>query len=84
MVLGIKDASKESQDLIALYLIDKEGAMEDVIAGRFAAAIDKVQNRWASLPDVPGGEKSAGYGQNPKKLADLLAWYQSKGGNNIA
>lgn len=78
--LGLKDFSPESQDKIAIELIRAEKALDDVLAGRFATAIDKVQNIWASLPDVPGGEKAAGYNQNPKKLTDLQKTYTLNGG----
>lgn len=78
--LGLSDFSPANQDLAAIELIRQEGALEDVKAGRFAVAIDKVQNIWASLPDVPGGEASAGYGQPQKKLAELTTIYTQNGG----
>lgn len=51
--LGITDFSPASQDRIALAIIQKGGALEDVRAGRFDAAIQKLGGRWASLPSSP-------------------------------
>ena len=48
-------------------------AIEDVEAGRFAAAVDKCKSRWASLP-------GAGYQQHEHKLADLQQAYTKAGG----
>ena len=78
--LGLTDFSPASQDKVAIELIRGEKALDDVIAGRFDTAIDKCQNIWASLPDVKGGEKNAGYNQNPKSLAELQKIYTKNGG----
>ena len=51
--LGINDFSPESQDRLALAIIESEGALEDVQAGNFDAAIQKLGGRWASLPSSP-------------------------------
>ena len=45
--LGINDFSPESQDRLALAIIESEGALEDVQAGNFDAAIQKLGGRWA-------------------------------------
>jgi len=71
--LGLKDFSPVSQDLIAIQQIKERGALKLVEQGRFAEAIDKVKNIWASLP-------GAGYGQHENKLADLASVYKKKGG----
>ena len=51
--LGITDFSPESQDKIALAIIQQQGAMDDVRQGKFKKAIEKLGNRWASLPSSP-------------------------------
>lgn len=71
--LGLPDFSPDSQDRAALYLITKRGALDDVKAGRIAAAIDKCRAEWASLP-------GAGYGQPERRLSALLAAYSDAGG----
>lgn len=71
--LGLVDFSPESQDRAAIYLIRQRGALEDVQAGRVAVAIEKCRKEWASLP-------GAGYGQGERKLADLVAAFESSGG----
>lgn len=48
--LGIKDFSPESQDRIAIELIKRAGALEDVQSGNYQAAIKKLGGTWASLP----------------------------------
>jgi len=71
--LGLVDFSPESQDRFALGLIEENGALNDVRAGRFATAVDKVRKVWASLP-------GAGYDQPEKALAWLEAKYLNAGG----
>jgi muramidase (phage lysozyme) len=48
--LGIKDMSPNSQDKIAAYLINRSGALENVLKGDFVGAIKKLGGVWASLP----------------------------------
>jgi hypothetical protein len=48
--LGITDFSPQSQDRIALELIRRNGALEDVRSGNFGAAISKIGGTWASMP----------------------------------
>ena len=72
--LGLKDFSPESQDRLAIQHIKECKALPDVLAGRVVDAIGKCRNIWASLP-------GAGYGQREHKLENLLAIYESAGGN---
>jgi muramidase (phage lysozyme) len=51
--LGIKDFSPESQDRIAIELIRRSGALEDIQKGDYNAAIPKLGRTWASLPSSP-------------------------------
>ena len=51
--LGIRDFTPDSQDKIAVELIRRKGALEDVRSGNFQAAIDKLGGTWASLPSSP-------------------------------
>jgi muramidase (phage lysozyme) len=44
------DFSPLNQDLVALYLIDRRGALDDVLAGRFTEAVGKLGKEWAGLP----------------------------------
>ena len=71
--LGITDFSPESQDKIALELIRRKNALEDVQSGRFPDAIKKLGGTWASF-------SSSKYNQpknTAEKEAKLLA--ESKG-----
>jgi len=61
------------QDLAAIYLIRRKGALADVIAGRFSTAVNKVRRVWASLP-------GAGYNQPERRYDRLLQAYLDAGG----
>lgn len=71
--LGLPDFSPLSQDAAAIELIRQRGALDDVRAGRFAAAVEKCKKEWASLP-------GAGYGQRENSLARLETAYRQAGG----
>lgn len=54
--LGLKDFSPASQDLAALGLLAYRGALDDVLAGNFDAALRKASKEWASLPYSTAGQ----------------------------
>jgi muramidase (phage lysozyme) len=51
--LKITDFSPESQDRIAVALIRRRGALNDVVNGNWDSAIQKLGKEWASLPTSP-------------------------------
>lgn len=72
--LGLTDFGPASQDQAALRLIADLGALQDIDAGRFDAAVPKLARTWASLP-------GAGYdGQPEKSIAALRQVYAGAGG----
>lgn len=71
--LGLPDFGPDSQDEIAIQMIRECRAIDDIEAGRFAAAVHKCRSRWASFP-------AAGYGQHENELADLQTAYVASGG----
>jgi muramidase (phage lysozyme) len=71
--LGLRDFTPPSQDLAAVYLIARRGAIDDVLNGRIEAAIARCAKEWASLPGAP-------YGQPTKTLPEALRLYASYGG----
>jgi len=71
---GRGDFSPANQDLAAVELIREKGALQDVIDGKFALAVAKVNKVWASLPGSP-------YGQPTKTLAELETVYSNQGGS---
>jgi lysozyme len=71
--LSLPDFGPDSQDAAALELIRERGALADVDAGRFAAAVGKVKRVWASLP-------GAGYAQPERRADELAAAYIAAGG----
>lgn len=72
-VHGYKDFGPVNQDRGCIELIRGRGALADVVAGRFDAAVDKCRQEWASLP-------GAGYGQHEQRLDRLRAVYIAAGG----
>lgn len=71
--LNLPDFGPASQDAAAVELLRRRGALEDVKAGRIAAAIHKSRNEWASLPG-----NYAGQGQ--RNINTLFGWYETAGG----
>lgn len=61
--LGLQDFGPRSQDLGALELIRRAGALDDVLNGRFDQAVKKTGAVWASLPSSPYAQprRSAGF-----------------------
>lgn len=59
--VGVSDFSPQSQDLVALGIIRQEGALQDVLSGNFDAAVQKVGNRWASLPTSTADQNTRGW-----------------------
>lgn len=55
---SLPDFSPANQDKAAIALIKRRGALADVLAGRFLAAIKKCNKEWASLPGSPYGQKT--------------------------
>lgn len=70
---GFEDFSPHCQDEAAIGLIDRAGAVSDVIGGRFHEAVKKCRKTWASLP-------GAGYMQPEKTFAQALESYVAAGG----
>lgn len=71
--LSLPDFSPASQDRGALFLIERRGALQDVIAGRLEDAVAKCAREWASLPGSP-------YGQPVKTMAHVRKTYIDAGG----
>lgn len=75
--LSLPDFSPPMQDLAAVFLVKRRGALDDVLAGRIEAAITKCAKEWASLPGSP-------YGQPVRTMAQALATYAQYGGTLAA
>lgn len=72
-LLKLPDFSPDSQDTIAIQQVRECGALGDVDAGRFDAAVTKCRRIWASFP-------GAGYGQHENRMETLTAAYLQSGG----
>lgn len=71
--LALPDFSPRSQDLAAVFLIRRRGALTDALAGQLDRAIAKCAREWASLPGSP-------YGQPKRTLAQATQTYLAAGG----
>ena len=71
--LGLTDFSAASQDLAAVWLIKRRGALADVQNGDLVAAIQKCNKEWASLPGSP-------HNQNPVPQSRSETLFASYGG----
>lgn len=72
-IMRLRDFSPASQDMGAVGRIAARGALGDVQAGRFEAAVKKVAREWASLPGSP-------YGQPVISMAAAHSAYVAAGG----
>ena len=74
--LGLADFGPPNQDLAAVFLIRRRGALEDVIEGRIERAIALCGKEWASLPGSP-------YGQGGISTERALKVYAQWGGSLV-
>ena len=51
--LGLTDFGPEAQDMAAIALLDRAGALQDVLRGDLQSAARKSGKTWASLPSSP-------------------------------
>lgn len=65
------DFSPVNQDLAAIALLYERDAAGDIILGRFAQAIGKVNKIWAPLPGAP-------YGQTNTTMPDLQKFFNER------
>lgn len=88
----LPDFSPHSQDLGALGLFVRRGALQDVVDGNLAAAISKLNKEWASLPGSPYGQHTLTLAQEEVSFAkfggrknlsmgDVVAHYTAQGGS---
>jgi muramidase (phage lysozyme) len=69
--LNLCDFGPHNQDVAALFLIDRRGALDHVIAGQWKSAILGCNKEWASLPGSP-------YGQPTKTMDKCLAFIDTQ------
>lgn len=76
--LGLEDFSPANQDVAAVALIDKRGALDPFLGGeKFGRVINMLAPEWASLPTEAG---SSYYGQPVRTISDVYSYYQSQKG----
>lgn len=80
--LGLTDFSKLSQDMSAVYLIYKRGALNLLINGKFLEALFKCAPEWASFPKDKTGV-SYYPPQKAKSVTKCQEFYKSRGGKGF-
>jgi len=60
---GLTDFSPRNQDLGALALIKRRGALNDVLKGDYRSAVNKLGKEWASLPSSTYAQPKKSWGQ---------------------
>jgi muramidase (phage lysozyme) len=74
--LGLSDFSPKNQDIAALRLIERRGALDPFLKGaKFGEVMNRLSPEWASLPTSQG---KSYYGQPVKKLGDLYNYYEQR------
>ncbi|MEI7407905.1 glycoside hydrolase family 104 protein [Pectobacterium aroidearum] len=66
--LGLNDFSPQSQDMAALWLIQRAGQLDNVLNGDFMTATNNLGGVWASLPSSP-------YAQPKRSQAEMESYY---------
>lgn len=70
---NVSGFNPETQDAFAVFLLDLDGALSHVKAGRFSQAVAVARRRWASLP-------GAGVNQPERSQQFVLNAYKQAGG----
>lgn len=70
--LGLDSFGELNQDLGAVELIRRAGALDDIVEGRFEQAVSKLGGTWASLPSSPYDQPTRSEGFVNQRLADHL------------
>ncbi|MEO9347975.1 glycoside hydrolase family 24 protein [Acinetobacter radioresistens] len=65
---GLKSFSPINQDLAAIALIARRGALNDVVKGNYQSAIHKLGEEWASLPTSRYAQGKRSWGDINKML----------------
>jgi muramidase (phage lysozyme) len=79
--LGLSDFSPRNQDIAALRLIERRGALDPFLKGaKFGEVMNRLSPEWASLPTNQG---KSYYGQPVKKLGDLYNYYEQRKQANV-
>lgn len=73
--LNLDSFNEENQDIGALYLMDRGGALDDIKKGDVVTAFYKIRKIWASLPH-------AGYGQGERSESFIKQWFDYYVENN--
>ncbi|MFP0525194.1 glycoside hydrolase family 104 protein [Acinetobacter baumannii] len=86
--LGLKDFSPRNQDIAAVALLARNGALPSVLKGDFQTAVQKSGGTWASLPSSNYPQKKRSWKDlginNPAreqyetKASDIVAAYKKK------
>lgn len=66
--VGVTDMSPQSQDKLAVYLLNRAGGLSDILAGNFTKGISKARNVWVSFPNSKVGQREV----STKEIANFI------------
>ena len=71
--IGVTGFTPADQRAIAVELIRRKGALEDINGGDFTSAINKLGSTWASLPSSPYSQPKKSWDETNKMLGTQVA-----------
>lgn len=81
--LGLPDFGAQSQDIAAVELLRRAGALGPILEGDFSTAVKRSGATWASLPSSPYAQKkrseefiASRLPANPERMVEMPAWLQ--------
>jgi len=80
--MGLNDFSPATQDLVAVEILRTIGALDAIVRGDLAAALDKASHRWSSLPR--GKEQPGRCPTQPSIAFDTFAAHFRTAGGTLA
>lgn len=80
--MGLDDFSPETQDLVAVEILRTIGAIEAILRGDLAGALDKASLRWSSLPRGKG--RPGRYPPQPSIAFDTFESHYRTAGGTLA
>jgi muramidase (phage lysozyme) len=80
--MGLCDFSPATQDLVAVEILRTIGAIDAIVRGDLAAALDKASHRWSSLPR--GKDQPGRYPPQPSIAFDRFEVHYRTAGGTLA
>ena len=79
--MGLADFTPETQDLIAVSILRRSGAIEKIMAGDIQSGLERASHQWAALP--MGRGQPGRYRQPYVEFERFEATYKAAGGSSL-